>query len=94
MKWETIKNRCVNIASKELHTLSLEVNWSMLLFQLQKQNNRIGFYKTQEMAKEKCYDVIDNWDIRNWKSLQERFPQAFPKGVSQIELTDKGWELF
>jgi len=93
MKWETIKNRCINQASRELTAVSNRADWGMLLTQLIKEGNPMNFHNAQKTAKEKCYEIIDNWDIRQWKNLKFVFPDAFPSGLNQPELTDKGWEL-
>ena len=93
MKWDTIKNKCVTQASKDLSANSSTDKWGILLTQLIKEGNSMTFYNAQKTAKEKCYEIIDSWDIRKWESLKKTFPDAFPKTLFSPELTNKGWEL-
>lgn len=98
MKWETIKNKCARQASSEFEPISSmssksNISWGILLAQLIKEGNPMGFYDAQKTAKEKCYSIIDSWDIRQWESLKSIFPNVFPKNLKTPELTDKGWEL-
>ena len=93
MKWDTIKDRCVSEASKDLSANGSSSKWGILLTQLIKEGNGMTFYSAQKTARGKCYEIIDSWDIRQWESLRDIFPNAFPKGLKKPELTDKGWEL-
>jgi len=93
MKWDTIKDRCVYEASNELGVNQSAHRWGILLTQLIKEGNGMTFYKAQKTAKDKCYAIIDAWDIRQWEKLKALFPKAFLKGLHRPELTEKGWEL-
>ena len=102
MKWDTIKNRCVKEAC---YLMSLpHINMSILtvgtLLDPNKYENvkylrdtTLGRALRKEMTEE-IVKAIDNWDIRQYKTLQNVFPKLFPKNIVGIDLGEKGWVLY
>jgi hypothetical protein len=94
MNWERIKNRCVRQAATELrsaHTLMGERMLSLMSCRLE--GMKLTSWKFSKELENKVVSVIENWDIRKWNELKTVFPDCFPKQVTGIDLTDKGWEL-
>ena len=105
MKWDTIKNKAVTLAYEQfkkdavyapakvnLVLMRMHLNGEVAKLKSVNPNHSIGdTLKTELWTKIK--EVIDRWDIRQWKGLRELYPNAFTKGELIPELTDKGWEL-
>tara|TARA_R110000772_G_scaffold46279_6_gene105705 strand:+ start:996 stop:1310 length:315 start_codon:yes stop_codon:yes gene_type:complete len=104
MKWNTIKDRCVRefnstIGRDLMFAVGADVSNIVVATLLEG-----GYYREKENIsirtsivlelKEKIINEIDNWDIRNYKSLSQIFPKAFPKNIKGINLTENGWELY
>ena len=100
IKWETIKNRCVRIAYKELNQVSFTSLHSLTIsaildssYKRKYENTTIGRSLRQEITEE-IVKAIDNWDIRQFNALKKVFPDAFPKNLQGgMELTEKGWVI-
>jgi hypothetical protein len=94
MNWETIKSNCVRQATTELrsaHTLMGERMLSLMSCRLE--GMKLSSWQFSKELEKKVIERIESWDIRNWGDLKSVFPKCFPKHVTRIDLTDKGWEL-
>lgn len=95
MKWETIKNKCVNIAYHELNGSNAMNSATMICLasMLDVETQSITSRQALKEVTEKIFKAIDDWDIRCYQGLHRIYPRAFPKNVTTIELSDKGWIL-
>jgi hypothetical protein len=95
MKWETITTNVARKVYSEIKT-NLTANGGLLgVCALLEHINSAhkGSFKMRDEVANEVYDAIKRWDIRSYAKLKEFFPKQFPKRVSSIALTDKGWEL-
>jgi hypothetical protein len=112
MTYENIKNK---IKSEIKYKLQLNLTYDsylngLLMFSSLKEKLNGDYYKRKgnsyeilkdfrnEIANDLC-NVVNNWDIRNYKTLIELFPKCFPSYVKNnkcvLDINDNGlWEFF
>lgn len=85
-KWENIKKACAEKAYNEVYraqigeigALITAVSMRVTLVQGYRESRQHDKIR-QELANQ-VYDTIMNWDVRSFKSLQQLYPEQFPKG--------------
>ncbi|GAG04370.1 unnamed protein product [marine sediment metagenome] len=99
MKWETIKTKCIREACEQLksphyNTAILSVGAIMdSTFKKKYKSLSLTANLRAELIDE-VEKVINNWDIRCYKTLQNVFPNSFPKKLYGVmDLGENGWEL-
>ena len=112
MTYENIKDK---IKSEIKYKLQLNLSYDsylngLLMFSTLKEKLNGCYYKRKgnsyeifkEFRNEICIDlcnVVDNWDIRNYKQLAELFPKCFPSYIRNnnciLDMNNDGlWEFF
>jgi hypothetical protein len=81
MKYETIKTKMkIHIDNQfEQHGFDLSTHAIRLFLD----RKPLDYYKKKKYAKEACFEIIDNWDVRAVPSLFTMFPTVYPSMVGK-----------
>lgn len=81
IKWETLKLKCQQAMNMDPSCMFIgefsKAYWSTVIGMSlsEKKNWRV----IEPELREKCYEVISNWDIRRAKALIDLFPDILPR---------------
>jgi hypothetical protein len=95
MKWETIKENCIRTACTNFRhnaDIFLITLAALKIGEIPQGKGTIRQRLSNEVENE-IVKLISNWDVRQYASLKQLFPQHFPKTINGIEFDDDGWIL-
>ena len=91
MKYETIKDKIKQHINNEFDKNGFDISTHAIRLFLDRKP--LDYYKKKKYAKEACFDIIDNWDVRAVSSLFTMFPTVYPSMVNKplvINYDDNG----
>jgi hypothetical protein len=81
MKYETIKDKIKKHINHEFDNNGFDISTHAIRLFLDRKP--LDYYKKKKYAKEACFDIIDNWDVRAVSSLFTMFPTVYPSMVEK-----------
>jgi hypothetical protein len=81
MKYETIKYKMKRHIEIEFEGNGFDISTHAIRLFLD--GRPISYYKNKNRAKQACFEIIDNWDVRAVSSLFTIFPTVCPTMVGK-----------
>jgi hypothetical protein len=81
MKYETIKTKMKRHIEIEFNSGSFDISTHAIRLFLD--SRPLSYYKNKNRAKQACFEIIDNWDVRAVSSLFTLFPDVYPSMVDK-----------